>query len=98
MYSKSLIESTFIEIISAKWRNIIIGCILKHPKQETHELNKNYILPLMDKLSREKKDILIMGDFKINLLNYNNDKDNLFYNTPLNNDMIARNPSVYLTT
>ena len=52
----------------------------------------------MDKLSREKKDILIMGDFKINLLNYNNDKDNLLYNTPLNNDMIARNPSVYLTT
>ena len=29
----------------------------------------------MDKFSREKKDILIMDDFSINLLNYNNDKD-----------------------
>ena len=29
----------------------------------------------MDKLSREKKDIPIMGDFIINLLNCNNDKD-----------------------
>ena len=29
----------------------------------------------MDKSSREKKDILIMGDFNINLLNYSNDKD-----------------------
>ena len=29
----------------------------------------------MEKLSREKKDILIMGDFNINLLNYHNDKD-----------------------
>ena len=29
----------------------------------------------MEKLSGEKKDILIMGDFNINLLNYHNDKD-----------------------
>ena len=33
------------------------------------------IVPLMEKLSGEKKDILIMGDFNINLLNYHNDKD-----------------------
>ena len=75
----------------------------------------------MNKLLREKKDILIMGDLNINLLNYN-DKDttfldtmfsnsfspfitlptrvgntsetlidNIFYNKPLNNDMIAGN-------
>ena len=29
----------------------------------------------MEKLPREEKDILIMGDFNINLLNYHNDKD-----------------------
>ena len=29
----------------------------------------------MDKLSRQKKDILTMGDFSINLLNWNNDKN-----------------------
>ena len=100
---------------------MIIGCIYKHPKQGTHDFNENYILPLMDKLSREKKDILIRGDFSINLLNCKNDKDtttfldtifsnsfppfitlltrvgntsetlagNIFYNKPLNNDMIA---------
>ena len=33
------------------------------------------MLPLLGNLSREKKDILIMGDFNINLLIYNNDKD-----------------------
>ena len=51
---------------------MIIGCIYKHPKQGTHDFNENYILPLMDKLSREKKDILIMDDFSIK---YNNDKN-----------------------
>ena len=55
MYSKSLIESTFIEIMHTKQKNMIIGCIYKHPKQATHDFNENYILPLMDKLSREKK-------------------------------------------
>ena len=51
---------------------MIIGCIYKHPKQGTHDFNENYILPLMDRLSREKKDILIMDDFSIK---YNNDKN-----------------------
>ena len=54
---------------------MIIGCIYKHPKQRAHDFNENYVLPLMDKLSREKKDILIMGDFNINLLIYSIDKD-----------------------
>ena len=75
----SLIESPFIEITNTKQKNMIIGCIYKHPKQGTHDFNENYILRLMDKLSREKKGILIMGDFNINLLKYNNDTDNTTY-------------------
>ena len=103
-----------------KQKNMILGCIYKHPKKETHNFNGNYILPLKDTLSREKKDILTMGDFNIN---YSNDKDtttfldtmfsnsfspfialltrvgnasetlidNILYNKPLNNDMIAGN-------
>ena len=51
--------------MNTKQKNMIIGCIYKHPKQGTHDFHENYILPLMDKLSREKKDILIMGDFNI---------------------------------
>ena len=108
--------------MNTKEKNII-GCICKYPKQGIHDFNENYILPLIDKLSREKEDILIMGNFNITLLNYNIDKDpttfpdtmfsnffspfitlptsagntsetlidNIFYNKPLNNDMIAGN-------
>ena len=82
IYSKSLTESIPTEIMNTKQKNMIIECIYKHPKQGTHDFNENYILPLMDKLSREKKDILIMGDLNINILNYNNDKDTTtFLNT-----------------
>ena len=31
--------------------------------------------PLLDKLSNENKDIMIMGDFNVNLVNYNDDKN-----------------------
>ena len=47
MYSRSLIESTSIEI-STKGKNVIVGCIYKHPKQGTHDFSQNYILPQMD--------------------------------------------------
>ena len=35
----------------------------------------NYITPLINKLSNENKDIMIMGDFNISLINYNDDKN-----------------------
>ena len=57
--SKALIETTFIEIMNTKRKNKIIECIYKHQKQGIYDFNNNYILPLMDKLSRQKKDILI---------------------------------------
>ena len=75
MHSKSLIESTFIEIMSTKQKNMIIGYIYKHPKQGAHDFNNNYILPLMDKLSRETK---VSWSWVISILtslNCNNDKD-----------------------
>ena len=31
--------------------------------------------PLLEKLSREKKEIILMGDFNINILNCDSDKD-----------------------
>ena len=45
MYSKSLVESTFIEIINTKGKHMIIACIYKHPKQRTHDFNENNIPP-----------------------------------------------------
>ena len=46
---------------------MIIGCVYKDPKHEVSDFTNNYIASLLDKLSNEKKDIMIMGDFNINL-------------------------------
>ena len=51
----------------------------------TNTLNKqfldNHLLPLFEKLSHENKQILIMGDFNIDLLNYVNENTANFFDT-----------------
>ena len=65
-----MIESTFVEIINKNEKNMVAGCIYKHPKQTIPDFLDNHLLPLLEKLSHENKQILIMGDFNINFLNY----------------------------
>ena len=70
-----MVESTFIEILNKKQKNMIIGCVYKHCKHDVSDFTNNFITPLLGKLSNENKDIMIMGDLKINLINYNDDKN-----------------------
>ena len=70
-------ESTFIEIIEPNIRNKnkIIGCIYKHPNVAVAEFTSGFINLLLEKLSHEKKEIIRMGDFNINILNCDSDED-----------------------
>ena len=45
----------------------------KHPKLALPAFTQNFIQPLLDKLSFENKNIIPLGDFKIDLLHYEND-------------------------
>ena len=65
-----MIESTFVEIINKNEKNVVVGCIYKHPKQTIPNFLENHLLPLLEKLSHENKQILITGEFNINLFNY----------------------------
>ena len=63
-------ESTLIEIMSYRESNIIVGCLNKHPNMDVSDFNKNYLNTLLDKLSKENKQVFL-GDFSINVPNYN---------------------------
>ena len=67
IYHKGMIESTFVEIINKNEKNMVAGCIYKHPKQTIPDFLDNHLLPFLEKLSHENKQILVMGDFNINL-------------------------------
>ena len=62
-------DSLFVEIIVPKGKNIIIGVIYRPPNGNlqsfVHSFNE-----VIDKVGRENKLCYLMGDFNINLLNY----------------------------
>jgi len=66
-------ESIFIEIKHNK-RNQVVGCVYRHPSSN-FEPFKTEFLSIIDKVKGENKDLWIIGDFNINLLNTSvNDK------------------------
>ena len=76
LYKEREKESTFLEIIELNnKKNKIIGCIYKHQNVPVTEFRNYYMGPLLEKLSREKKEIILMGDFNINILNCDSDKN-----------------------
>ena len=80
--SKGDFESTFIEIIQHNKKNMIIGCIYRHPSSTINvkDFNDRYIDPLLNKLNREGKLCSLMGDFNIDLMKSDtNDSYNEFY-------------------
>ena len=82
--SKGNFESTFIELVFTKRKNMIIGCIYRHPSSTINikQFNDEYIEPLLEKITSEKKICALVGDFNIDLLKSNTNNDiNLFYNS-----------------
>ena len=56
LYKEKELESTFLEIIEPNnKKNEIIGCMYKHPIVPVAEFTNDYMGPLLEKLSREKK-------------------------------------------
>ena len=47
----------------------MVGCVYKHPNMDVLDFH-SFINQLLDKISKEQKQIFILQDFNINLLNY----------------------------
>ena len=44
--------------------------IYKYPNMAAAEFSDSYLQPLLDKLTKWKKDVILMGDFNVDLLHY----------------------------
>ena len=71
IYKANQLESTFVEIIDPKKSNIVIGCLHKHPNMDVLDFKNNYLSQIFEIVSKERKQVFLLGDFNINLLNYN---------------------------
>ena len=72
---KKEIEFIFIEIINPKDKNVIVGCIYRHPSLNPTEFVDIHIQELLRKMFKEDKTIVLLGDFNIDLLKYDTNKD-----------------------
>ena len=59
------------EIVNPKKSNIIVGVIYRYPSMDLIDFNCNYLNKLLENISKEQKSIFLLGDFNVNLLNYN---------------------------
>ena len=89
IYKKNELESTFIEIVNPKKLNIIVGVIYRHPSMDFTDFNCNYLNKLLENISKGQKSILLLGDFNVNLLNYNeHNQTNEFLDSLASNSFI----------
>ena len=81
-------ESTFIEIIIPDRKNLILGCIYRHPSStiKIEDFTNNFLEPVLNTISAENKICALMGDFNIALLKCDTHIDiNLYYNSLTSN-------------
>ena len=71
IYKNNELESTFIEIVNPKKSNILVGVIYRHPSMDLADFNCDYLNKLLESISKEQKSIVLLGDFNVNHLNYN---------------------------
>ena len=96
MYKSKELESVFVEAVNDGKKNKLYACIYRHPSMEIQDFNKNYLEPVLLKLSSENKIVYLLGDFNIDLLkNESNEDINNYYNILTSNLFI---PHITLPT
>ena len=48
-----------------------MGFLYKHPNMDVLDFKNNYLNQIFETVSKERKQVFLLGDFNINLLNYN---------------------------
>ena len=88
MYKTNYLESTFREVIQKNKKNLIVGCVYRHPSMQIEDFNE-HVDELFDLLKDENKYICIMGDFNIDLIKLEEDSaSNNFFDNMVSNMFI----------
>ena len=72
--TQSEFEVLWIEVISPKKENILIGVVYRHPKQKDKEFLQ-YLSNTLQKTKKENKKTILTGDFNLNLLKFEKNKE-----------------------
>ena len=66
-----------------------MGVVYRHPSMDLTDFNCNYLNKVLENISKEQKSIFLLGDFNVNLLNYNeHNQTNEFLDSHASNSFI----------
>ncbi len=89
------LENSWVELkVKDIMKNIIVGCIYRHPKGKV-SLFTDKLEKIINKVAKENKLCYLVGDLNINLLNTNHDPTQNFINTVFSHNII---PHITLLT
>ena len=63
-----------VEIINSKNKNILCCCVYRHPNSDVQEFT-HFVNGILQTVTKENKHIFFLGDFNLNLLNYEHHSD-----------------------
>ena len=69
LYSSKLFESVFVEIVNPNKPNLLVGVIYRHPCMSLKSFNSDFLKPFLHKVGLENKELILLVDFNVNLLN-----------------------------
>ena len=84
-------EAVWIEIKNKKSKNIVCGCVYRHPRDDNENMNDfmKYMESTLKSISKENKEIYVCGDFNIDLLKLDSKTNHMaFYNLMQSNGLI----------
>ena len=67
-------ESIFIEIMNSPKEKFVVGIVYRHPNGKISNFNER-LQSVLEKINKERKQIVLMGDFNINLINTSQHRD-----------------------
>ena len=70
IYCSKQLESVFIEVLIPNKQNQLIGTVYKHPSMNVSKFNLEYLTDILTKIKNENKNIMLISDFNVNLINY----------------------------
>ena len=73
MTKSRVLESAFAEIVVPNKKNILLGCVYRHPSMILNDFNENFLNILMEKINDDKHTFLL-GDFNVDLMKTDDDE------------------------
>ena len=75
---QNISESIFIELVGGSGKKLVVGCVYRH-HTPVSEFTEQFLQETLEKINRERKNCILLGDFNVDLLKFDSHNDTRDY-------------------